>query len=98
MSPTRKSYTREFKLETLRLADSSGKPVAAVERDLGLPKGAVHRWRKQLARNGTGAFPGHGRLREADERSRQLERENAILRQERDILKKALTVFTRSPR
>ena len=98
MSQTRKTYTREFKLETLRLADTSGKSVAEVERDLGLPKGAVHRWRKQLARNGRQAFPGHGRLREADERTRQLERENAILRQERDILKKALTVFTRSPK
>lgn len=98
MSQTRKTYMREFKLETLRLADTSGKTVAAVERDLGLPKGAVHRWRKQLARDGAQAFPGHGRLREADERARQLERENAILRQERDILKKALTVFTRSPR
>jgi len=98
MSQTRKTYTREFKLETLRLADTSGKTVAEVERDLGLPKGSVHHWRQQLARDGRQAFPGHGRLREADERSRQLERENAILRQERDILKKALTVFTRSPK
>jgi transposase len=98
MSQTRKTYTREFKLETLRLADTSGKSVAEVERDLGLPKGSVHHWRKQLARDGAQAFPGHGRLREADERTRQLERENAILRQERDILKKALTVFTRSPK
>lgn len=98
MSQTRKTYTREFKRETLRLADTSGKTVAEVERDLGLPKGSVHHWRQQLARDGRQAFPGHGRLREADERSRQLERENAILRQERDILKKALTVFTRSPK
>ena len=43
MRQTRKTYTREFKLETLRLADTSGKSVAEVERDLGLPKGAVHR-------------------------------------------------------
>ena len=98
MSPTRQTYTREFKLETVRLADTGGKPVAAVERDLGLPKGAVHRWRKQLTRDGTGAFPGHGRLRQADEQTRQLQRENALLRQERDIIKKALTVFTRSPK
>lgn len=88
MSQIRKSYTREFKLETLRLADTSGKTVAKVERDLGLPKGSVHHWRKQLARDGGQAFPGHGRLREADEHTRQLERENAVLRQERDILKK----------
>jgi transposase len=98
MSQTRKTYTREFKLETLRLAETSGKTVAEVERDLGLPKGAIHHWRKQLARDGVQAFPGHGRLREADEQVRRLERENTILRQERDILKKALSVFSRSPK
>jgi transposase len=98
MSQTRKTYTREFKLETLRLAETSGQAVAAVERDLGLPKGSIHRWRQQVARAGAQAFPGHGRLSVADERARQLARENALLRQERDILKKALTVFTRSPR
>jgi transposase len=98
MSQTRKTYTREFKLETLRLAETSGKTVAEVERDLGLPKGAIHHWRQQLARDGVQAFPGHGRLREADEQVRRLERENTILRQERDILKKALSVFSRSPK
>jgi transposase len=96
MSQTRKQYTREFKLEALQLAQTSGRPKAQIERELGLPKGSLHRWATQLRHQGREAFPGHGRLTETEERLRRLERENTILRQERDILKKAIAVF--SPR
>jgi hypothetical protein len=51
--------------------------------------------RQQLADEGEMAFPGHGRLPADQERVRQLERENEILRQERDILKKAIAIFSR---
>jgi transposase len=94
MSQRRKTYTREFKLEALRLAETSGKPVSQIERELGLGQGQVHHWRQQLTRAGEQAFPGHGHLSTADERLRQLERENARLRQEAEILKKAIAVFT----
>ncbi len=97
MMTTRKTYTREFKLETLRLVETSGKPVAVVERELGLSQGLIHHWRQELARKDKRAFPGKGRLTEDAERLRQLERENAILRQERDILKKAISVFSQKP-
>jgi transposase len=97
MTKIRKSYTREFKIEALRLADTSGKAKAQVERDLGLSQGLLFHWRQELARQGTDAFPGHGRLSATDERLRQLERENNILRQERDILKKAIAVLTPKP-
>ena len=81
MTKIRKSYTREFKIEALHLADTSGKTKAQVERDLGLSQGLLFHWRQELARQGTDAFPGHGRLSATDERLRQLERENNILRQ-----------------
>jgi len=96
MSQTRKQYTREFKREALQLAKTSGKPKAQIERELGLHKGSLQRWAAQLNQHGREAFPGHGRLTETEERLRRLERENTILRQERDILKKAIAVF--SPR
>jgi transposase len=73
---------------------SSGKPDAELERDMGLSKGCLAHWRAALARKGRNAFPGKGRLAEADERLRQLEREVSILRQERDILKKAIGVIS----
>ena len=96
MGQIRKHYTSEFKLEALRLSASSGKSDAELERDMGLSQGCLAHWREAHERKGKNAFPGKGRLAEADERLRQLERENTILRQERDILKKAIAVF--SPR
>lgn len=93
MTTKRKSYTREFKLEAIELAETSGKPIAQIERDLGLGKSQIHHWKRQLARDGEEAFPGKGHLKAHDELIRQLRRENEILRQERDILKKAVTIF-----
>lgn len=97
MTATRKSYTKEFKLEALRLAKAGGKTVSQVERELDLSKGSLFRWRHALARNGTEAFPGKGHLPASDEQLRRLERENLLLRQERDILKKAIAVLSPRP-
>lgn len=97
MSQKRKTYTAEFKREALKLIGPGGKPIAEVERDLGLSPGTIHRWRHELKGHGQEAFPGHGRLHETEARLRQLERENRILRQERDILKKAIAVFSGRP-
>ena len=94
MAQKRKTYTREFKLEALHLVETSGKPIAQIERDLGLSKGLMHHWKRQLSRDGEGAFPGKGRLKVQDELIRQLRRDNKILRQERDILKKAVAIFS----
>lgn len=97
MSRSRKTYTKEFKLEAIRLAETRGKAISQLERELGLSPGQIFHWRQSLARQGTAAFPGKGHLPPTAERMRQLERENAILRQERDILKKAIAVFSEKP-
>jgi transposase len=96
MAKKRRTYTREFKLDTIQLAETSDKPIAEIERDLGLSVGQIHHWRRQLADEGKDAFPGKGHLKPQDELIRQLQRENEILRQERDILKKAISVFARA--
>ncbi len=88
MKKTRKAYSREFKLEAMRLLETSGKSAAEIERDLGIGAGCLCRWKAKLSQDGPQAFPGHGRLMPDQERMRQLERENQILRQERDIPKK----------
>jgi len=90
----RKQYTREFKLEALRLLETSGKSATQLERDLGIGKGNLWRWKRDQAKDGEHAFPGQGRLTPDQERIRELERENEILRQERDILKKAVAIFS----
>lgn len=98
MTKKRQTYTCEFKLEAIELTKSSDKSIAQIERDLGLSSGQIHHWKRQLQRDGEEAFPGKGHLKVQDERIRQLQRENEVLRQERDILKKAITIFAQAKR
>jgi transposase len=60
MPKQQKSYTREFKLEAVRLVKSSGKPMSQIARDLGVSDSAPYNWSKQLADQGEQAFPGSG--------------------------------------
>ena len=98
MRKKQQKHRKEFKIETLELARTSDKTDSQLERDLGLSPGSLYTWRKQLEQEGEQAFPGKGRLKAEDEYVRGLERELAIVQQERDILKKALAIFTRSQR
>ena len=94
----RRSYDSSFKLGALRLADDPDKPDAEVERDLGLFGGAIKDWRKQLRSHGEDAFPGSGHQTLLEEEDRQLRRELEIAREERDILKKAIAIFSKKPK
>ena len=89
MQKVQKTYTPEFKREAVQLAQSSGKPIAQVARDLGISDTSIHQWRKELAERGPEAFPGSGHQRAMEEENRRLKRENEVLRQERDLLKKS---------
>jgi transposase len=94
MKKQQRFYSREFKLEALRLRETSGKSDGQIERDLGISRGSIYRWKKAFAEEGEQAFPGKGRLAPEQEQIRQLKRENEILRQQRDILKKAVAIFS----
>jgi len=98
MSKERRVYTAEFKREAIALAETSGKSIKALERELGIGDSVLRGWIRQAKVEGADAFPGHGRLLPADEEQRRLLRELEIVRQERDILKKALAIFTQEPR
>ena len=98
MTKKRRTYTREFKLEAVHLWQTSDKSATQIEHDLGIGDGCLYRWKRELAKEGENAFPGHGRLAPDQERISQLERENKILRQERDILKKAVAIFSHPSR
>ena len=93
MSKKRRLYTREFKLEALRLWEISGKSAAQIEQDLGLTKGRLYRWKRDLKQAGDDAFPGHGRQVGLEEELRRLRHELEITQQERDILKEAVGIF-----
>jgi transposase len=95
MTSLRRKYTREFKLEAIRLHAASDKSQAQVERELGIPEGMLSKWRLRFGVAGEEAFPGTGHVTDVEAELRRLRRENDVLRQERDILKKAIQVFSR---
>lgn len=94
MTRQKRNYSPEFKQEAIQLWQSSGKSATAIESELGITHGLLSRWKRKQDKNGQHAFPGKGRLMPEQEKMRQLEKENAILRQERDILKKAVAIFS----
>ena len=91
----RKSYTREFKIEAVRMTTEGGLSVAQVARDLGLHANMLRKWRRQLQSDPQDAFPGKGRMKPLEEEIHRLRRENAQLREERDFLKKAAVWLAR---
>ena len=95
---SRNKYDEAFKREAVRLVEEEGRSAFSVERDLGIGNGVISRWRKALSEDSEHAFPGKGRQKPSEEELRRLKRENDILRQERDILKKALAIFSKTPK
>lgn len=99
MEEKRRQYTREYKIEAVRLLQESGRSKAQIARELGIHDSLLTRWKAQLeARPAAEAFPGHGNVSAAEEEIRRLRRENEALRQERDFLKKATAYFARESR
>jgi transposase len=82
------TYTHELKREAVRLAQTSGKPIAHIARELGISDASLHQWCKELAEHGPEAFPGSGHQTALEEANRRLKRELERTRQERDILNK----------
>ena len=97
MADKRRQFTREFKLEAVRLVVEEKQPVAQVARHLGIRPDMLRAWRLE-GRAGLSpeeAFPGHGHAATPDEEVRRLRREVERLRQERDFLKKAAAYFAK---
>jgi len=95
----RERYSREFKIEALRLWQESEKTAANVSRELGIKRTLLYRWKQKLEDSGEGAFRGSGRLK-ADQVSElsRLKQELKAVKEERDILKKAAAYFARDLR
>ena len=89
-----KTYSREFKLEALRLAAVGDKPATQVARELGIRVNQLGKWKTQLEREAlTGAAAKRGRP--VDDDIAKLRRENARLKEENELLKKAAIYFAR---
>jgi transposase len=94
MVSRRKSFTREFKIETVKLVTGSDFTVNEVAEDLGIHPNTLYRWVRQFGENPEEAFPGKGKQTSEAEQLRLLKRDNQRLRMERDILKKAMAIFS----
>lgn len=91
----RKTYPEEYKREAVRLCEERGN-ICGVARDLGISDNLLRKWKRQVTALSDRAFPGKGNTRDAD--MARLERENTRLREENEILKKAVGIFTKNPR
>jgi transposase len=96
MQKAQRTFTKEFKQEAVQLVKTSGKSMAQIARDLGIADSTLHHWCKLFSEHGEQAFPGSGHQTQQEEALRRLKRELDVTRQERDILKKALGIFSRS--
>jgi transposase len=92
-----RAYDREFKMEAVDMASEPGVTARDVEQRLGIGQGVLSRWKRELKNDGKQAFPGKGHLKPEDEELRRLKRECERLRRERDILKKAVAIFSTDP-
>jgi len=94
MQETRRKFSREFKLEAVRMLAAGGRGLAAVARDLEVRPDMLRRWKRQLEEDPAQAFPGKGNLKADEEEVRRLRRDLDRVKEERDILKKALAIFS----
>jgi len=91
----RRKFTREFKLEAVKLVRERGVPVAQAARDLGVHGTVLRRWVQEWVADSQQVFPGQGQMKPDQVEIERLRREVIKLKAERDILKKAAAYFAK---
>ena len=91
----RRNFSREFKLEAVRLVKERGVSVAQAARDLDLHENVLRKWIREVSADPQQAFPGHGQMKPEQLEIARLRKEVAKLKAERDILKKAAAFFAK---
>ena len=94
----RRKFSREFKLEAVKLVRDRGVTSAQASRDLGVHANVLRKWVRELVADPAQAFPGHGQVKPEQLEIDRLRKEVAKLKAERDILKKAAAFFAREAR
>ena len=90
----RRRYDRAFKIEVVRLIAEEQRKVSEVARELGINPNQIHCWKAKFAEEGQSVFPGKGHLKPEQEELRRLRYQLADVTEERDILKKAMAIFS----
>lgn len=94
----RRSFDKEFKQEVARLVTEGGQKVSEVARDLDIHPNVIHRWKREYLEDTAHSFPGKGHMKPEEEEMRRLKKRLTDVTEERDILKKALAIFSKHPR
>lgn len=97
MTKSRRKFDRSFKLKAVELSYQRDN-IKALADELGIRPELLYRWRAQFASQPQTSFPGNGKVALTEEEAEivRLKRELAEMRQERDILKKAISIFSKS--
>ncbi|WP_177765156.1 transposase [Flavobacterium sp. I3-2] len=99
MKQGRKIYDTAFKIRAVELSNDRNN-LSELARELGIKVSLLYKWRKEYQQFGTGSFPGNGNLKLTPEQERihELEKKLKDAELERDILKKAISIFSKSDR
>ncbi len=99
MKQERRIYDSEFKIKAVQLSEERNN-LSELARELGIQVSLLYKWRKDYQEYGEGSFPGKGNLKLTPEQERILELEKKLkdAEMERDILKKAISIFSKSGR
>jgi transposase len=94
----RRKYDSDFKRSAVLLSEEPGRTVAEVAENLGVGKDLIYSWRRQMRERGEIAFPGNGKIALTSEQKKiqELEKKLKDTEMERDILKKAMAIFSRT--
>lgn len=95
MTTKRKTYSKEFKQEAVRLLEKGQRPPTEIARELGINRNQLYKWQEQIDAKGSNAFPGKGRRSGKDDELAKLKRKIDRLKEENEILKKAARYFAK---
>lgn len=93
----RRKFDKEFKLQAVKMVLEDEIPVVEVAKRLEVNQVQIHKWKQEYAAAGKEAFPGKGHQSSAEEEIRRLTKRLADAEEERDILKKAVSIFSKTP-
>ena len=91
----RNRYSKEFKVEAVRLITEEDNSASVVARELGVHPTTLSRWKKEFAEDPSCSFPGKGYMKPEKEELARVKRENRRLRMENEILKKTVGYFAK---
>lgn len=96
MSRITRKYDKEFKINAVKLVQEEGKKITEVAYGLGIPEATLYNWIKEYKINGDAGFRGSGNIKTCNEEVMSLKKQLAEVTMERDILKKAVAIFSRA--